>query len=112
MPYTLKPNKIFAKDPNSDGYLPQNVVTDASTADQVSAIQTAGAQQVAAVEEKGEETLASIPEDYTELSGEVGDLKSAFAAKLPTPPTTDGTYVLTVTVTAGDPAYSWVSTGT
>lgn len=43
---------------------------------------------------------------------ETKELKSAFAAKLPTPPTTDGAYMLTVTVTAGDPAYSWVSMGT
>jgi hypothetical protein len=46
------------------------------------------------------------------IDEQLGDLKSAMAAKLPAPPTTDGTYVLTVTVTAGDPAYSWVSTGT
>jgi len=66
MPYTLKPNKLHAKDPNGDGYLPQNVITDATTA-----------EQVAAIEEKGAEVLASIPSDYTELINEVGGLKSA-----------------------------------
>lgn len=44
---------------------------------QVQAVQTAGAAQVDAVEDKGEEVLASIPQDYSALSGEVGDLKSA-----------------------------------
>lgn len=37
----------------------------------------------------------------------------AFASEtstLPTPPTTNGTYVLTVTVTVNGPTYSWVST--
>lgn len=81
MPYTLKPNKIFAKDPNGDGYLPQNVVTDQSTAEQVALINSTGASQVSAIQTKGEQTLASIPDDYTALSGEVTDLKSAFAYK-------------------------------
>lgn len=56
-------------------------------ADQRSAIQTAGAAQVAAIQaegqtqqtaiqQKGADTLASIPDDYTELSGDVADLKS------------------------------------
>lgn len=35
------------------------------------------AQKIAAIEAKGTQTLDSIPEDYTELSGEVDDLKSA-----------------------------------
>lgn len=77
MPYTLKPNQLHIKDPESEGFLPQNVVADAATKDQVAAVRLEGGNQVAAVQEKGEETLASIPADYTELSGEVGDLKSA-----------------------------------
>ena len=35
------------------------------------------AQKIAAIEAKGAQTLDSIPEDYTELSGEVDDLKGA-----------------------------------
>lgn len=31
MPYTLRPNKFFAKDPNGDGYLPQNVIAGGSS---------------------------------------------------------------------------------
>ena len=56
-------------------------------ADQRAAIQTAGAAQAAAIQaegqaqqtaiqQKGADTLASIPADYTELSGDVADLKS------------------------------------
>lgn len=45
---------------------------------QVAAVNAAGATQVDAVEDKGEEVLASIPQDYSALSGEVDDLKSAF----------------------------------
>lgn len=82
MPYTLKPNKIFAKDPNGDGYLPQNVVTDQSTTEQVALINSTGASQVSAIQTKGEQTLASIPEDYTALSGEVTDLKRFFVNSL------------------------------
>ena len=59
-------------------------------ADQRSAIETAGAAQAAtiqaegqtqqtAIQQKGADTLASIPADYTELSGDVADLKSEIA---------------------------------
>lgn len=41
------------------------------------AIAAKGAEQVAAVQAQGAQTIASIPEDYTELSGDVEDLKSA-----------------------------------
>ncbi len=44
---------------------------------QTAAVNQAGATQVSAVETKGAETIASIPEDYTELTNEVDDLKSA-----------------------------------
>lgn len=87
MPYVMKPNKLFAKDPNGDGYLPQNIITDRTTADMVAEVNTAGATkvsevnaagatQVAAVQQKGAETLASIPDDYTALSNEVAGLES------------------------------------
>lgn len=44
---------------------------------QVGAVNSAGATQVDAVQNKGEEVLDSIPDDYSALSGEVSDLKSA-----------------------------------
>lgn len=43
------------------------------------AIAAKGAEQVAAVQAQGAQTIASIPEDYTELSGDVEDLKSALS---------------------------------
>ena len=42
----------------------------------VQAINTAGTNQVNAVQNKGTQVLNSIPADYTELSGEVGNLKT------------------------------------
>ena len=52
----------------------------AAGTEQISGVQAEGAAQVAAVQQKGEETLASIPDNYTELSDDVADLKSAAAA--------------------------------
>jgi len=46
--------------------------------DALEAISEAAGDAVEAVEEKGAETLASIPEDYTKVTGDVADLKSAF----------------------------------
>lgn len=43
----------------------------------ITAINAAGSTQVQAVTDKGEEVLQSIPADYTELSEDVDDLKSA-----------------------------------
>lgn len=44
---------------------------------QVGAVNSAGATQVDAVQDKGEEVLDSIPDDYSALSGDVSQLKSA-----------------------------------
>lgn len=111
MPYVLKPSKLFVKDPDGEGYLPQNVVTDASTEDQVASIEAAGAEQISAVQAKGAETLESIPESYTELSENVDDIQDEIATKVPDPPSNVGTYTLTATVTGSGVSYSWVSAG-
>lgn len=78
MPYVLKPNKLFVKDPEGTGFLPQNVVTDQATSDAVAEIEQASAEEQAAIEAKGAQTRASVPEDYTTLSDNVGDLKNAY----------------------------------
>lgn len=60
----------------------ETAATDAVTAAQtaaVQAVQTESTTQQAAVQAKGAETIASIPEDYTALSDDVDDLKSAFS---------------------------------
>lgn len=80
MPYTLKPNKLFVKDPNGNGYLPQNVVTDRTTDDMVAEINEAGANQITAIGNKGTQTLETIPDDYTALSNQVNNLESAMIA--------------------------------
>lgn len=43
---------------------------------QVTAVQAEGQTQQTAIQQKGADTLASIPADYTELAGDVADLKS------------------------------------
>ena len=48
----------------------------------ITTLQTEGAAQRTAIQQKGAETLASIPEDYTDLSGDVADLKSALDVDL------------------------------
>lgn len=57
-----------------------NATAAANSADEAAQtltdVQTAGTEAVDAVQAKGQEVLASIPEDYTELTGEVDDLKT------------------------------------
>ena len=69
MAVTLRPNEIKLRTQTGE-YQSPVVLGDTTVADHV-------AQVNAAITAKGEETLESIPEDYTELSGEVADLKSA-----------------------------------
>lgn len=79
MPITIKTNAMKYK--KSDGtYEGFNAIAQESTAQQIASIQSAGTAQVDSVEQKGAEVLASIPSDYTELTSEVGSLKSAFVA--------------------------------
>lgn len=46
-------------------------------------VEDAGDEQVARIAAKGQEVEESIPEDYTELSADVGELKSAINTKAP-----------------------------
>lgn len=96
MPYTLKPNKLFVKNPNGSGYLPQNVVTDRTTDDMVAEINSAGANQITAIGAKGAETLETIPDDYTALSNQVDNLESALTASYDD--ITDGEYTPVIEV--------------
>lgn len=78
MPVTIKSGNLKYK--NSLGqYVGINCVSDSETADQIADIQAEGATQISAVEAKGEEVRESIPQDYSELSYDVEELKSAFA---------------------------------
>ena len=65
MPVNIKAANMKYK--NSQGqYVGVNSVSDNTTAEQIVAIQDAGANQIQDVEEKGAETLASIPDNYTD----------------------------------------------
>ena len=78
MPVTIKTASMKYKDPESGEYIGIDAVAETTTAEQVATIKAAGQQERAAIEQKGEDTLASISLDYTELSGQVSELKSAF----------------------------------
>ena len=53
MPYAFKANKVFAKNPDGDGYMSQTVITDKTTNDAIAEIQAAGSTQVANVNSAG-----------------------------------------------------------
>lgn len=61
---------------NAAGTTQVGAVNAAGTT-QTGNVNDAGATQMAAIEAKGEETRESIPEDYSTLTAEVSDLKSA-----------------------------------
>ena len=65
MPLTIKTEYFNAKDENGQ-YIRNNTIAEQSTA-----------EQVAEIEAAGEAVIESIPSDYTELSEDVADLKSA-----------------------------------
>lgn len=70
-------------------------VNEAGTT-QVGNVNTAGDNQVSAIQAKGEETIESIPSDYTTLSNDVTDLKSAIQGE---PNYIDGKKLITATGT-------------
>lgn len=86
MPYVLKPNKLFARDPeHSDQYLPQNVVTDRLTGDLVAEINaagiarknevnSAGAAQVTAVTEAGAATISNVQQAVADSQAAVAGI--------------------------------------
>lgn len=78
MPVTIKSAMLKYKNSNGE-YIGVNALAETTTASQIAAITQAGASEVSAITQKGVETRASIPDDYTALSDEVGDLKSAFS---------------------------------
>lgn len=61
----------------------QRAAIETAGAAQVNAVQAEGQTQQTAIEQKGADTLASIPADYTELSGEVTELKSEINENIP-----------------------------
>ena len=87
MSVTIKSANLKYKNQQGE-YVGVNSISDNSTAEQLAAIASAGSTQLStigtagwtqinAIEDKGAETLASIPDDYTTLSENVTELKSA-----------------------------------
>ena len=87
MPITIKTGKLKYRKSNGtyDGF---DAISNTTTEEQVAAInlaghvqtslvEGAGTTQITSIQNKGEEVLDSIPEDYSALSADVGDLKSA-----------------------------------
>lgn len=90
MPYTLKPNKLFVKDPNGNGYLPQNVVTDRATSDvvaditaagtaQTNSINTAGTTQTNRVNSAGATQITAIGNKAAELDSKLDEADEAIS---------------------------------
>lgn len=75
MPITIKQHLLKVKDGNT--YVGIDALAETSTQEHVTAINDAGTAQMAAITAKGVETRATIPDNYTALSDEVQDLKSA-----------------------------------
>ena len=75
----IKRSDLKVKNPTTGTYQGQSLFTENDTQTQLNRITSAGTTQVNAVNAKGQETLASIPDDYTELSNNVDDLKSALS---------------------------------
>ena len=82
MPVTLKAANVKYKSAITGEYVGVNSVSDNTTAEQIASIETAGQQQINAVVAQGQATIASIPVDYTNLSNEVTDLKSAIESRI------------------------------
>lgn len=60
MPYVLRPNQLYAKNPNGSGYLAQNVVASQTTAEMLADIQAEGQAQVSAVASEGTTQVSSV----------------------------------------------------
>jgi len=71
MPYTLKPNKMFVKNPDGTGYLPQNIITDRATSDTVADIEAAGQAAVDRVNAAVTEIDEAIDLVYDEETGKI-----------------------------------------
>ena len=81
MSVTIINNKLKVKDGNGN-YIGIDAISDATTQEKIAAINAAGTTQINAITTQGETTRATIPSDYTTLSGDVAELKSAFDNKV------------------------------
>jgi hypothetical protein len=76
MPYVLKPNKLFVKNPDGDGFLPQNIVTDQATDDAVADIEAAGQAAV----DRVNTAVSNAQSDMADLESQEATIASAIAS--------------------------------
>ena len=81
MAVTLKSQKVKYKNEYGN-YVGIDAIAQQSTEEEIAAIEAQGQQEITAIEAKGQQTRDSIPSDYTALSDEVSDLKSALDIKM------------------------------
>lgn len=79
MPVTIKSRTVNFRETGSDQFVGVDTIAETSTAQQVAAIEAAGAEQIDALEDKGEEIIADWPQDYSTLTNDVSSLKSQTA---------------------------------
>lgn len=51
MPYVLKPNKLYVKNPENSEFLPQNIITDQTTQEVIEQVEASGAATIANVQQ-------------------------------------------------------------
>ena len=51
MPYVFKPNKLYVKNPEGSGFLPQNIIADQTTEEMIAQVEAAGASTISEVQQ-------------------------------------------------------------
>lgn len=72
MPLTVRKFNAQVKDPQSGQMVPAGLLSS----DSLQAIEATESAAITEIQQKGAQTRESIPDDYTELSGSVGELKT------------------------------------
>lgn len=80
MPITIRTNELNARSGETGEFIGIDAVTDKTTEQRVAEITAASNTEQAKIQQKGAAVLDSIPDEYTELAGEVDDLKNAVDA--------------------------------
>lgn len=79
MPVTIKSANMKYKSSSTGNYVGVNAISDNTTADQIAAINTAGADQVSALEQRATEIEQNWPSDYSDLTESVSELWPSLA---------------------------------
>lgn len=60
MPYVLKPNKLYVKDPESSEFLPQNIITYQTTQEVIEQVEAAGASTISEVQQAVSDSQTAV----------------------------------------------------